>query len=505
MKRLKGQAAIFFTAALAGCSAAEEGSVVPRKDAGDATLQESAVEDSASVDVGTEDSTVADSDSGSLLDSATDSSLDDTAIADTPETSSCSSPTYEKSCYQTDVLTAKLLLCTDYYTVLGFPVGMVCPSGGPGSGWKTTRCDEPSSSGGCKQVGVCGYSTTWYYGYSPATVQTGCSGTYIPSTGVADAGPDAPAESGTDAAADSCTPSCSSGVCGAPNGCGGKCPTGWCSDPKSSCSAGSCVCGSGTTLCSGVCIDTSTSLTNCGMCGKTCPSGVSSICSGGSCYCDYPTSLCGSACVDKTRDPYNCGSCGKTCAAPTTCVSGICGCPGVKPAVCSAACVDLDSNPANCGSCGTVCAAGWSCSGAKCIPPATAVTFPSAGSTIGVSPSGLLGSGGAAKLFHTAGDFIEESFSRSWPTSQLEVQFNMHDATKCGTVSWDVRVNGTSVGSFSWVGGTTASDKPVYQRLNFAPIAPVGGKFTIRFVANSSSTTCFWSWIPGGMTTLTQF
>jgi hypothetical protein len=85
-----------------------------------------------------------------------------------------------------------------------------------------------------------------------------------------------------------CMPSCGGKACGASDGCGGKCQSGPCSDPKTICQAGACVCkptcannaacGSADG-CGGLC------LANCsGMCASLCTD--NSGCDAGTCWPD---------------------------------------------------------------------------------------------------------------------------------------------------------------------------------------------------------------------------
>jgi hypothetical protein len=85
-----------------------------------------------------------------------------------------------------------------------------------------------------------------------------------------------------------CMPQCGGKACGASDGCGGKCQTGSCSDPKTICQAGKCVCAPSCSSnaacgsddgCGGVC------LANCsGMCASACTG--NSGCGSGTCWPD---------------------------------------------------------------------------------------------------------------------------------------------------------------------------------------------------------------------------
>ncbi|MFO0630999.1 MAG: hypothetical protein U0325_35970 [Polyangiales bacterium] len=186
------------------------------------------------------------------------------------------------------------------------------------------------------------------------------------------------------------------------------------------CSAES-PCPSGRSCCSGACVDTSASLTNCGACGNACRAAARAsatcvcrrmrrgrACAAGRADCDRSTAngcevdvaaslancgACGNACparpnaaatcaagacgvacdagfADCDRDPANgcevdtraaaasCGRCGNACAAGLTCVSGVCSLVCAAPLVgCGMACVDTGTSLANCGACGNACPA----------------------------------------------------------------------------------------------------------------------------------------------------
>ncbi|KAF7895492.1 uncharacterized protein EAF01_009454 [Botrytis porri] len=72
-------------------------------------------------------------------------------------------------------------------------------------------------------------------------------------------------------------------------------------------------------LCSGTCVDTSTSSANCGSYGNSCKSAecVNDICAPA---CPSGKILCNDVCVDTQNDKNNCGSCGFVCPHP--CPSG---------------------------------------------------------------------------------------------------------------------------------------------------------------------------------------
>jgi hypothetical protein len=135
----------------------------------------------------------------------------------------------------------------------------------------------------------------------------------------------------------------------------------------------------------------------------------------------------------------------------------------------------------------------------------TTVTFPSTSST---TKSGTLD---ASSPFFRSGDYVTESFPRTAPVSKLTVNFKMSDhmSTYCsvGTLSWNVMVNGTVVGSYSWIGGTgsgSGPDQTIAQTFTFAPIAPSAGSIVLRYEATTAvcSGAGYWTWYPGGTAVL---
>jgi len=155
--------------------------------------------------------------------------------------------------------------------------------------------------------------------------------------------------------------------CGA---CGRPCPTG------NTCAAGACVaprpaCPTGQTDCAPAapapgCVNLATSATNCGACGRTCPSGLT--CAAGVCVCPTGRSLCGRLCVDLQTDDAHCAGCGRACTSGQTCQTGACRCPTGRT-LCNGACVDGQSDEAHCGACGTACGAGQTCQAGRCACP----------------------------------------------------------------------------------------------------------------------------------------
>ena len=141
----------------------------------------------------------------------------------------------------------------------------------------------------------------------------------------------------------------------------------------------------------------------------------------------------------------------------------------------------------------------------------TSVTFPSSGSTTYATYAGTtttLGTGGGG-VHYQAGDYCEEAFPRATSISKLTLSFTMSDLTSgCAvgaTHSFAVKVNGTSVGTYSFVTpALSAGTQTISKSYTFSSIAPLSGKVTLRLEA--TTTVCgggsSWNWNPGGTTTM---
>lgn len=126
---------------------------------------------------------------------------------------------------------------------------------------------------------------------------------------------------------------------------------------------GGATCPTGTNLCSGACVDTTSDLSNCGACGIACS--VGTTCVGGQCLCAGGLTSCAGACTDTTADPNNCGMCGTVCGTGAICTSGVCQCQNGLTS-CTGSCVNTQSDGNNCGACGQVCPSGQVCSLGTC-------------------------------------------------------------------------------------------------------------------------------------------
>jgi hypothetical protein len=185
--------------------------------------------------------------------------------------------------------------------------------------------------------------------------------------------------------------------------------------------------------------------------------------------------------------------------------------------VCASLCVDLRTDKNNCGKCGTVCSTG--CYMGACLPTGTTITFPAKTSTtfrVSDMKTGTLGDGGG-RVFRSAGDYVQDTITRSTPITKVTVNFKMSDGTSdlcvVGTLNWNVYINGSVVGSFSWPGGKTpyvgastpmGPDQTINKTIAFASIAPASGGFSIKFQA--TNTVCpgggEWNWYAGGVATV---
>ncbi len=273
-------------------------------------------------------------------------------------------------------------------------------------------------------------------------------------------------------------------------------------------------------------VDTRRDTGNCGRCGAACApiANGTNVCNAGVCGiagCNAGFANCdGNAAtgceIDTRTNMANCGGCGSVCGALANGTS-VCAASQCRVASCNAGFADCNGAPndgcetnvntsaSHCGRCGMVCPGGQMCIAGACIAAPTTVTFPSAGSTLGVSPATTLGAVGTNRYYQT-GDFVTETFMRTSATTQLDISFSMNDFTAgCAVgqaLSWNVLVNGAVVGTFGWSGGSAVNPRTVTQSYVFAP-RPAGA-VTLRFQA--TTTVCpggnSWVWAPGGTATL---
>lgn len=125
-----------------------------------------------------------------------------------------------------------------------------------------------------------------------------------------------------------------------------------------------------TTECSGACVDTRTSIDNCGKCGIKCErASATATCDRGMCTyaCAAGTHACGNVCASDI-DPRACGASCIDCPATqpntrATCGNGTCG------ITCMAGFLDCDGSPKNgCEVNANACSGNGSCGGATCGP-----------------------------------------------------------------------------------------------------------------------------------------
>jgi hypothetical protein len=148
------------------------------------------------------------------------------------------------------------------------------------------------------------------------------------------------------------------------------------------CATVGCISGYGRCGDSVVCRSLQSDLANCGMCGRTCPTGQK--CIGGSCsalVCDPGRADCDgteqNGCEANLKDVSHCGGCGLSCTTLPQTVSAICDGTNCKITSCATGFADCDGSAANgceaslasainCGSCGIACSEGKSCINRVC-------------------------------------------------------------------------------------------------------------------------------------------
>jgi hypothetical protein len=137
------------------------------------------------------------------------------------------------------------------------------------------------------------------------------------------------------------------------------------------------------------------------------------------------------------------------------------------------------------------------------------VEFPSTDSfTGGPSGSGVLGTGGGGQHFN-AGDFISQTYlvPELGTTTRSRWRFSMTDFTFRGVVNeFDVRINGSTIGTFSFVGVADGCCSETVHALDllFNHSARVGPRIALSMIATSTVPDGFssWNWLPNGSVTL---
>lgn len=236
------------------------------------------------------------------------------------------------------------------------------------------------------------------------------------------------------------------------------------------CSGGTCGCPSGQTACADGCHDLLSDDVSCGGCGRMCL--ASEHCELGACVsdCEAGLTFCRDLCVDTETDEAHCGGCAEPCITGEECVAGTCVPPcGAGLSMCASGCVDLSSDRANCGRCAAVCGRGQSCVAGACVAAPATFVFPAAGDT----RFSMFGT-----AFWNAGDFVQGSRTLTAP-SLSSASFTLaivSNGLSCDTQDVRALINGTEIGRFAIRPSETSSA----QSFTFAPIAAVGGAYTIR-------------------------
>ncbi len=288
---------------------------------------------------------------------------------------------------------------------------ITCSTGRGNCNMNATDGCEVDTTSAVSNCGACGRTCT-VANASPACVASACAiSACTTGFGDCDANPANGCEVNLTNTATSCgacgracslanaTASCASGACAiascnagfancdgnAANGCEvnlntdptrcGSCST-VCnsSGGSATCAAGVCgiTCASGRGNCNmlasdGCEVDTNTTVTHCGMCGRACSlANATASCAAGACA----ISTCNVGFADCDRNPANgcevnlntdtthCGTCATVCTSGQVCSSGACTLVcGAGLTNCGGRCVSLASDTSNCGTCGVVCPA----------------------------------------------------------------------------------------------------------------------------------------------------
>lgn len=89
---------------------------------------------------------------------------------------------------------------------------------------------------------------------------------------------------------------------------------------------------------------------------------------GGVCACRVGEISCGGECVDISREVRHCGACERACLGGARCIAGNCTC-GAGSYCGGVGCVDTQSSALHCGACGNGCADAGACMGGSCCDP----------------------------------------------------------------------------------------------------------------------------------------
>jgi len=120
--------------------------------------------------------------------------------------------------------------------------------------------------------------------------------------------------------------------------------------------------------CGGRCVDTLSSIDNCGACGNACTEGTSchKMAGGGvGCRCRDWETACNGTCANLQTDPNNCGQCGHVCPSGD-CANGVCYCGGSPGGTCGP-CETCNKTTNQCEP--KTCGAGQICVGGTCQDP----------------------------------------------------------------------------------------------------------------------------------------
>jgi Stigma-specific protein, Stig1 len=122
------------------------------------------------------------------------------------------------------------------------------------------------------------------------------------------------------------------------------------------------------TVCDGVCVDTTSNVQHCGTCQGACKAGEA--CNAGTCEIACPGGqvACGGLCYQLSNDLQHCGSCTVACKPGEVCGNGLCtsNCPTGQDN-CGGSCADLQTDPKHCGACATACGPNDECVTGKCV------------------------------------------------------------------------------------------------------------------------------------------